>query len=154
MCWRYLFSRSVARQVSSARVSLTSVFGMGTGGPSPRSTPTYFLLKKKVSKENFHRTLLSLPPFSAASITLFTFPPHRFANQRSVCETERSLFLSGDPYGNRTHVCGVRGRRLNRLTNGPHRLNMLLLEAGSLPGVSPPSREWYTFRDSNPGHPD
>ena len=25
----------------------------------------------------------------------------------------------GDPYGNRTHVCGVRGRRLNRLTNGP-----------------------------------
>ena len=27
--------------------------------------------------------------------------------------------LIGDPYGNRTHVCGVRGRRLNRLTNGP-----------------------------------
>ena len=26
---------------------------------------------------------------------------------------------AGDPYGNRTHVCGVRGRRLNRLTNGP-----------------------------------
>ena len=26
---------------------------------------------------------------------------------------------NGDPYGNRTHVCGVRGRRLNRLTNGP-----------------------------------
>ena len=25
----------------------------------------------------------------------------------------------GDPYGNRTHVCGVRGRRLSRLTNGP-----------------------------------
>ena len=32
----------------------------------------------------------------------------------------RSMFLSGDPYGNRTHVCGVRGRRLNRLTNGPY----------------------------------
>ena len=29
------------------------------------------------------------------------------------------LKVSGDPYGNRTHVCGVRGRRLNRLTNGP-----------------------------------
>ena len=27
--------------------------------------------------------------------------------------------VGGDPYGNRTHVCGVRGRRLNRLTNGP-----------------------------------
>ena len=30
----YLFSRAVASQVSSARQSLTSVFGMGTGGPS------------------------------------------------------------------------------------------------------------------------
>ena len=25
----------------------------------------------------------------------------------------------GDPYGNRTHIFAVRGRRLNRLTNGP-----------------------------------
>ena len=30
-----LSSRSVSRQVLSALVSLTSVFGMGTGGPSP-----------------------------------------------------------------------------------------------------------------------
>ena len=30
-----------------------------------------------------------------------------------------SMKFCGDPYGNRTHVCGVRGRRLNRLTNGP-----------------------------------
>ena len=28
-------------------------------------------------------------------------------------------FFFGDPCGNRTHVCGVRGRRLSRLTNGP-----------------------------------
>ena len=40
LCWHYLFSRSVTRQLSSAQVSLTSVFGMGTGGPSPQSTPT------------------------------------------------------------------------------------------------------------------
>ena len=32
--------QSVARQVFSALVSLTSVFGMGTGGPSPLKTPT------------------------------------------------------------------------------------------------------------------
>ena len=44
MCWRYLFSRPVTRQVSSAEVSLTSVFGMGTGGPSPQSTPTIYML--------------------------------------------------------------------------------------------------------------
>ena len=37
-----LSSRSVSRQVLSALVSLTSVFGMGTGGPSPLKTPTLF----------------------------------------------------------------------------------------------------------------
>ena len=35
-----LFSRAVTSQVSSAQTSLTSVFGMGTGGPSLQSTPT------------------------------------------------------------------------------------------------------------------
>ena len=35
-----LFFQPVARQVFSAQVSLTSVFGMGTGGPSPLKTPT------------------------------------------------------------------------------------------------------------------
>ena len=34
--------QSVSRQVLSALVSLTSVFGMGTGGPSPLKTPTAF----------------------------------------------------------------------------------------------------------------
>ena len=40
LCWHYLFSRPVTRQVFSANMSLTSVFGMGTGGPSCQSTPT------------------------------------------------------------------------------------------------------------------
>ena len=35
LCWRYLSSRAVASQVLWAEASLTSVFGMGTGGPSP-----------------------------------------------------------------------------------------------------------------------
>ena len=35
-----LFSRPVARQVFSALQSLTSVFGMGTGGPSALETLT------------------------------------------------------------------------------------------------------------------
>ena len=39
-CSHYLSSRAVARQVLSAQMSLTSVFGMGTGGPSSQSTPT------------------------------------------------------------------------------------------------------------------
>ena len=39
-----LFSRAASSQVSSAHVSLTSVFGMGTGGPSPLKSPTIFYL--------------------------------------------------------------------------------------------------------------
>ena len=37
-----LSSRSVSRQVLSALMSLTSVFGMGTGGPSSLKTPTKY----------------------------------------------------------------------------------------------------------------
>ena len=40
LCWRYLFSHAVTRILSSTNLSLTSVFGMGTGGPSGQSTPT------------------------------------------------------------------------------------------------------------------
>ena len=43
LCWHYLFSRPVARQLSSAQMSLTSVFGMGTGGPSSQSTRTMWM---------------------------------------------------------------------------------------------------------------
>ena len=35
-----LFFQAVTSQVFSAPLSLTSVFGMGTGGPSASSTPT------------------------------------------------------------------------------------------------------------------
>ena len=34
LCWRYLSFRAVASQVLSTEMSLTTVFGMGTGGPS------------------------------------------------------------------------------------------------------------------------
>ena len=36
----YLSYRAASSQVLSARVSLTAVFGMGTGVPSPSSAPT------------------------------------------------------------------------------------------------------------------
>ena len=76
-----LSSRSVSRQVLSALVSLTSVFGMGTGGPSPLKTPTAF---------GTYQILHYLIPFV-----------------KGFLEDECSS-----------------------------------------------SRIWYTFRDSNPGHPD
>ena len=42
LCWRYLSSQAVASQVLWTEMSLTTVFGMGTGGPSPLKTPTAF----------------------------------------------------------------------------------------------------------------
>ena len=38
----YLFSQVVSNQLSSARQSLTSVFGMGTGGTSASSAPAIY----------------------------------------------------------------------------------------------------------------
>ena len=43
LCSRYLSSQAVTRQVLSAYMSLTSVFGMGTGGPSWQSTRTLWM---------------------------------------------------------------------------------------------------------------
>ena len=65
LCRHSLFSRPVARQVFSAIVSLTSVFGMGTGGPSRQSTPT---VKKKPDR-NQVSSMLALPIFPVSHPT-------------------------------------------------------------------------------------
>ena len=51
-----LFFRAASSQVFSAQVSLTSVFGMGTGGPSPWKSPTILLALVK----EHHVLLVSL----------------------------------------------------------------------------------------------
>ena len=96
-------------------MSLTTVFGMGTGVPSSPLTRTYFLVNKKVSKENFNIFFLFLiqgkslyREMRSHLLALLPYRPPLFAKIKF-----------GDPWGNRTPVCGVRGRRLNRLTNGP-----------------------------------
>ena len=140
----YLSFRAVSSQVFSAQVSLTAVFGMGTGGPSPLWTPTM---------------KTSLPVNTMYYFIIFTLHCQAF----------------GDPWESRTPVWGVRGPRLDHLTNGPRRLKKSRSspfppsgENSDLPisspsnGVcsrvgSPSTRKrtpWYTFRDSNPGHPD
>ena len=60
------------------------------------------------------------------------YPSHGF----SPC-----YYLFGDPWGNRTPVTGVRGRCLNRLTNGPYLAR----------GTGLPAFFWYTIRGSTPG---
>ncbi len=57
----------------------------------------------------FHRPVCSL---AVLGVT-FRFP---YGKKR---EEHKLLSFFGDPYGNRTHVTAVKGRCLNRLTNGP-----------------------------------
>ena len=52
--------------------------------------------------------------------------------QKSRCE--RTGIFHGDPYGNRTHVTAVKGRCLNRLTNGPGSGN--LIRTDDIPGMN------------------
>ena len=111
---------------------------------TPINTDLLFFEKK--SKQKKLQTFFSLPFFSTISYYMqfssvcqvlsdrtpaSNFKPTKCLKfeakrQRRKCaftlawkQTIRTLLLSGDPCGNRTHVCGVRGRRLNRLTNGP-----------------------------------
>ena len=50
-------------------------------------------------------------------------------------QTHRSVSVFfGDPYGNRTHVTAVKGRCLNRLTNGPGSGN--LIRTDDIPGMN------------------
>ena len=58
----------------------------------------------------------------------------------------RSLLLSGDPYESRTRVCGVRGRRLNHLTNGPCRRSKLRIFRFHLAAKTP---SLHCFSSSN-----
>ena len=92
LCWHYLSSRQVTLQVLSAQMSLTSVFGMGTGGPSSQSIPTCV--------DGVEPSFMSKPSLGSNGFVLF-------------------FSLLGDPYRIRTDVKGVRGLCLNHLTNGP-----------------------------------
>ncbi len=53
--------------------------------------------------------------------------------KKSPFHSERASF-HGDPYGNRTHVTAVKGRCLNRLTNGPGSGN--LIRTDDIPGMN------------------
>ena len=59
-----LSSRTVARKVFSPLQSLTSVFGMGTGGPSAFVAPTLSFFEKKESKETLNNLMFSFPSVS------------------------------------------------------------------------------------------
>ena len=102
LCWHYLSSRQVTLQVLSARTSLTSVFGMGTGGPSSQSIPTYVVAYRHSMSKAF-----------ACDCCIIALSRH---NVKRIFLLEKRC---GDPYRIRTDVKGVRGLCLNHLTNGP-----------------------------------
>ena len=83
----FLFSRAVTSQVSSALLSLTSVFGMGTGGPSASSTPTYLYLFYfcffGVFLVTRARIELALPPWEGGVLT--AWPTGQFSSARAGC---------------------------------------------------------------------
>ena len=83
-----LFSRAASSQVFSALMSLTSVFGMGTGGPSPPLAPTSVL---RLLTDAIYKTVCT-----------------------ALCHFIHFL-INGDPYEIRTRVAGVRGRSLRPL---------------------------------------
>ena len=59
--------------------------------------------------------------------------PRGLALQKNT-DTHLCVCIFGDPYGNRTHVTAVKGRCLNRLTNGPGSGN--LIRTDDIPGMN------------------
>ena len=92
-------------------MSLTSVFGMGTGGPSSQSLPT---------RLDGFEAIVYVKSFSALNSFIL---PLLFVAVNSSFSKSNTLVLecvrNGDPYRIRTDVKGVRGLCLNHLTNGP-----------------------------------
>ena len=73
LCWHYLSSRQVTLQVLSPQMSLTSVFGMGTGGPSSQSIPTRM--------DGFPHRLCQNP---RPGFNCFCLTPRSFQNSRNI----------------------------------------------------------------------
>ena len=98
-----LSSRSVSRQVFSPQQSLTSVFGMGTGGPSAVRIPTvlvireHFKSKTRVSDELSSRLVskqVLLPQQSLTSVFgMGTGGPSAVESRIAIFATERREIL-------------------------------------------------------------
>ena len=74
-----------------------------------------------------HQLSIFTPVYALGSA--FQFP---YGNKKS--HSNGVGFFIGDPYGNRTHVTAVKGRCLNRLTNGPGSGD--LIRTGDIPGMN------------------
>ena len=121
LCWHYLSSRAVARQVLSAYMSLTSVFGMGTGGPSWQSTRTLWMAFTIFYLNTVFRGL--------NLVTHTGFEPMLTAWEAAVLTTwpmghiyivtfkrQRRVNLTGAPSGTRTRDLLIKSQPLYQLS--------------------------------------
>ena len=125
LCWHYLSSRQVTLQVLSAQMSLTSVFGMGTGGPSSQSIPTRM--------DGFPHRLCQNP---RSGFNCFCLTPHSFPNSRNITLAWYSLCIMCEELVTRTGFEPM----------------LKAWEASVL--TTWPTGHWCTFTDSNRGPTD
>ena len=116
----YLSSRAVSSQVLSARQSLTSVFGMGTGGPSALITPTIGLCFPQ-SLVYHTSKLLSSPNLHLSSLHLIRYTLQQLVrvvgNETSFTNLFRSLSVSFNaPSGIRTRDPLIKSQLLYQLS--------------------------------------
>ena len=122
-------------------ISLASAFGQSSLMPSQLLSKSKPLRWVSIWLARLCRTIFQ--PLARLKPNLLFFPRQESGGNKAdlfrLVKTYNLLWHPnfpsrkfGDPWENRTPVCGVRGRRLNRLTNGP----------------------WCAFRDSNPGPTD
>ena len=89
----------------------------------PQPLENYQNIKKRIAQRQFFKSCRHQPIFPVRRQTSIFGTCElnfcvRYGNRWTLAVID-TYYEIGDPYGNRTHVCGVRGRRLNRLTNGP-----------------------------------
>ena len=100
----------------SERKEISHGLRQSTGCTAP--FPSRGTSASKPGSSSPHKALALRGPFFPGMFfgAAFRFP---IASLNNKSHPIGWLLLFGDPYGNRTHVTAVKGRCLNRLTNGP-----------------------------------
>ena len=114
-----LSSQAVTSQVFSAPLSLTSVFGMGTGGPSASSTPTILLYLKAFQLFYLLVTRAgiepALPAWEAGVLTAWP-TSHLFVTKANGLLFISPCYLFGAPSGARTRDTLIKSQVLYQLS--------------------------------------
>ena len=114
-----LSSQAVTSQVFSAPLSLTSVFGMGTGGPSASSTPTILLYLKAFQLFYLLVTRAgiepALPAWEAGVLTAWP-TSHLFVTKANGHLFISPCYLFGAPSGARTRDTLIKSQVLYQLS--------------------------------------